>query len=572
MSERPSTRSRASAGRPSAPKEVGAEWAELLCLLPNYSPFKSPGGAWFDASKAQAAIAFIEECIHHVEGEMSGKPFKLQPWQKAFVANLFGWLRQDAKGRVVRRYREALLFVSRKNGKTPLAAAVALYVFFCDGEKGQQDYVAAAEREQAGMLFRQAKGMIELSPQLRAACRIYGGNAAAGQSRSVVRESDGSFLRVIAADANTQHGGNTHLVIIDELHAQPNRDLVDVLTTSTASENRAQPLTLYLTTADYNRPSICNEVYARGVAARDAQPGEAGDDPSFLPAIYEAKKTDDWRDEAVWAKANPNLGVSVSIDYLRREVKRAESSLPYRSIFLRLHLNMQTDAAEGAIDLLQWDAMAGGVDDEDLAGRDCWGGLDLSSTTDLSAFALVFPLEDEDERMAVRVWMWAPSATAHRRSREDRVPYESWGEEGFVTLTDGNAIDHDVIRRDVNEICERYNVKSIGADQYNAVQLLIQLRGDGLPVEKFGQGFFSMSPAVKALLTLVAEGRLLHGGNPALRWMAGNFMLDKDPAENLKPTKKRSPDRIDGMVALTMAVGKWAADESLNEVPRVEVW
>ncbi len=557
---------------PSTPESVGPEWAVMLRLLPGFDPFRSTGGAWFDADAAQAAIGFIEEYVTHIEGALSGKPFRLSPWQRCFVANLFGWRRAGPDGTTIRRFAEALLYVPRKNGKTPLAAAIALYVLFCDQEAGQQNYVAAADREQAGKLFRQCKGMVEARDELSSRCDIFGGRAEAGQSKSIVLKRDGSFLQVLSADANSKHGQNSHLVIVDELHAQPNRDLVDVLTTSTASANRHQPLTLYLTTADHNRPSICNEVYRRACAVRDAVPGGPGDDPAFLPAVWDVPKACDWRGEDVWAQANPNLGVSVNLDYLRREAKKAETNLPYRGTFCRLHLNMQTDAAEGAIDLLQWDAMAGNVDDEDLAGRDCWGGLDLSSTTDLSAFALVFPLEDEDERMAVRVWMWAPGATAHRRSREDRVPYESWGEEGFVTLTDGNAIDHDIIRRDVSEICERYNVKSIGADQYNAVQLLIQLRGDGLPVEKFGQGFFSMSPAVKALLTLIAEGRLLHGGNPALRWMAGNFMLDKDPAENLKPTKKRSPDRIDGMVALTMAVGKWAADESLNEVPRVEVW
>lgn len=555
-------------GRPSTPEAVGPEWAALLRLLPGYDPFRSTGGAWFDAGRAEAAVAFIEGYCTHIEGKLAGKPLTLEPWQRGYVGNLFGWVRRAADGGTVRRYRESLLFVPRKNGKSPLAAAVALYVLFCDGEAGQQNYVAAADREQAGKLFRHCKAMVEAEPEMAGRCEVFGGRAEAGQSKSIVLLRDGSFLQVISADANTKHGGNTHLAIIDELHAQPSRDLVDVLTTSTASENRRQPLTLYLTTADFSRPSICNEVHKRACLARDAAPGGPGDDPAFLPAVYGASKSDDWRDETVWERANPNLDVSVSRDYLRREARKAEDNLPYRSTFLRLHLNVQTDSAEGAVDLLCWDEMGGTVEDDALGGLPCYGGLDLSSKVDPSAFVLVWPFACPDGvvRLVVRCWFWSPADTARQRSRVDRVPYDVWAEQGHLTLTPGSAIDHGVIRADVNAICARFNVRSIGADDYNAVQLLIQLRGDGLPVEKFPQGFYAMSDPTAELLALVGSRRLLHGGGPVLRWMAGNLVVETNSEGKRRPSKGKSTDRVDGMVALIMALGKWLGEETGESV------
>ena len=532
---------------------VTAEWRELLCLLPSYDPFRAPGDAWFDAPAAEHAISFIEECIVHVEGAMAGQPFLLQPWQRSFVANLFGWKRRDGLGRVVRRYREVLLYVPRKNGKTALAAAIALYVFFCDGEKGQQSYIAAAEREQAGMLFRQCKGMVEAEPMMKKGCRVYGGNAAAGQSRSLYRESDHSFLRVISADADSQHGGTSHLVIIDELHAQPSRDLVDVLTTSTASLNRAQPLTIYLTTADHDRPSICNEVHDRACKVCDG----VIDDPSFLPAVFEAGREDDWRDPAVWRKANPNLGVSVSEEYLVAECKKAEGNPAKQAVLKRLHLNIKTGAASAAIDLARWDACATLTDPSCLDGRECFGGLDLSTTTDLTAYVLLFR-EEEDTPAAWSFlpFFWAPRNRAREREKTDRVPYLAWAEQGLLKLTEGDVVDYDVVREDVLELSQRYRLAEVGADRWNATQLLTQLQGASLKVVAFGQGYASMTAPTKELLALITSGRISHTGHPIMRWMASNLMTETDAAANLKPSKAKSSDRIDGFVALIMALGR----------------
>lgn len=553
----------------SSPDKVGEVWADLLRILPGYDPFRSPGESWFDPAPAERAIAFIEECCRHVEGDLAGKPFLLERWQKSLVANLFGWLKKDRQGRTVRRYREVLLYLPRKQGKTPLAAAIAIYVFFCDGEKGQQDYIAAADREQAGMLFRQARGMVEAEQELAMRCRIYGGVAHAGQSRSIVREEDGSFLRVISADANTKHGGNPHLVIVDELHAQPNRELVDVLQTSMASANRKQPLLILITTADFDRPSICNEKHAHACKVRDG----VIDDPALLPVIYEAGEDEDWTSPEVWRKANPNIGVSVSEEYLERESQKALDNPAYQNTFRRLHLNQKTRTASLAISLEKWDACGGvAVDPEELSGMACFGGLDLSTTTDLSALALLFPPEEEKEPYRLLLKLWAPRERARERSKRDRVPYEQWAADGWLTLTDGDVIDYDAIRRDINSLGERYQIREIAADRWNATQLLTQLQGDGFHVVAFGQGYGSMTAPTKELLALTQSGRLAHGNNPVLRWMASVLATEQDAAGNLKPSKSKSTDRIDGIVATIMALGRAMVAQVYSETGGVEFW
>jgi phage terminase large subunit-like protein len=441
--------------------------------------------------------------------------------------------------------------VPRKCGKTPLAAAIALCVFFCDDEAGQQNYIAAADREQAGMLFRQCKGMVDLEPELSARCKCYGGNAAAGQSKSLVREGAGSFLRVISADAQTKHGGTSHLVVIDELHAQPNRDLVDVLTTSTASLNRKQPLTLFLTTADFNRPSVCNEKHDYASKVRDGIIA----DPHFLPAIYEAAQGADWRDPKVWEAANPNLDVSVSREYLERECKRAQETPAYENTFRRLHLNQKTETDVRAIDMVRWDACADlALEPVALEGRPCYAGLDLASTTDLASCVLLFP--EDGGGYSVLPLFWAPRVGARLRERRDRVPYGVWEKLGHLRLTEGDVIDYDVIRRDIGALRARYDIRELAIDRWNATQITTQLQADGFEVFAYGQGFAAMTAPTKELLALVTAGKLAHGGHPVLRWQASVFAVEEDAAANLKPSKKKSTDRIDGVVALIMSLGR----------------
>lgn len=516
------------------------------------------GDCWFDEEAAQLAIDFFQHpedgCLRHVEGGLAGELFKLEPWQQAIIGNLFGWKRYDDKGREVRRYREAFIYVPRKNGKTPLVAGICNYVLFCDGEAGAQIYSAAAEREQASLLFRHAKGMVEREPVLSARAKVFGG---VGHRSIQLRDDDASVYKVLSADADTKHGGNSHLVVIDELHAQPNRELVDVLQTSLASANRKQPMLIHITTADFDRESICNEKHAYACKVRDngGDPNKPGYDPSFLPVIYEATPDDDWTAEATWEKANPNLGVSVSLDYLRRECKRAIETPSYQNTFKRLHLNIKTTNDAVFLDMNKWDTLPPCSTPEQLEGRQCFGAFDLSTTWDITAFVLLFPPEETDGVWEWLPFLWVPKENAQLRERRDRVPYLSWIEGGYVRATEGNVVDYDVVRRDINELGKKYNITKIARDRWNASQISTQLMGDGFEVVDFGQGFASMSSPTKELEALVISGRLANPNNPALRWMAGNTAVETDAAGNLKPSKKKSTERIDGIVALVMAIG-----------------
>ncbi len=314
------------------------DWPKTLRLVPGYDPWATAGECTFDASAADRAVGFFAEMLVHVKGEWAGKPFVLAPWEQAIVGNLFGWKRPNR----TRRYREALIYLPRKQGKSLTASGLALYMLFCDGEPGSEIYVAASEREQAKLIWDVAKRQVLANPLLSDSCTVY--------QNSIVIESMGSSFKAISADANTKHGYNSHCVIVDELHAQQDRELVDVLVTSTGA--RRQPLVVYLTTADFARESICNEKHAYATKVRDG----VIEDPAFLPVIYEASPTDDWADPQVWARVNPNLGVSLSVEYLERECARAKEQPGYQNTFRRLHLNVRTESDVVWIPIDKWDA------------------------------------------------------------------------------------------------------------------------------------------------------------------------------------------------------------------------
>ena len=310
----------------SATTSRSVDWETTLRLIPGYDPFTAAGDCTFDEDAAKHAVGFFEDCLTHVKGELAGQYVLLAPWQQAVVGNLFGWKRPDG----TRRYREAFIFVPRKQGKTLIASGLALYSFFCDGEPGAEIYCAAADRDQAKLLWDVARRQIMAEPVLANACRLY--------QHSIVIDSMGSSFKAISADAHTKHGYNSHFVVVDELHAQPNSELVDVLLTSTGA--RRQPMVVYLSTSDFERPSVCNQKHEYAAKVRDG----IIDDPYFLPVIYEASRDDDWTDPEVWAKVNPNLGVSLSLEYLERECRRAQETPSYENTFKRLHLNIRTQS------------------------------------------------------------------------------------------------------------------------------------------------------------------------------------------------------------------------------------
>lgn len=504
---------------------------------------------WFDEAAADRAVQFFEQYLRHVKGKWAGVPFELMDWQRdKIIRPLFGWKRMDG----TRKYRVAYIEIPRKNGKSTLAAGIALYLLTADGEPGSEVYSAAADREQAAIVFETAKAMVEASPALRKRAQIY--------KRSIVVPKTRSSYKVLSADAPTKHGLNAHGIIFDELHAQPNRELWDVLTTSTGA--REQPLVVAITTAGYDRNSICWEQhdYARKVLDGII------DDPSFFAYIAAANEDDDWTDPKVWAKANPGLGVSVKQEYLEQECKRAKEVPAYQNTFRRLHLNQWTQQETRWMDMTAWDASAGLLRDHELPGRIAYGGLDLSSTTDISAFVLVFPPDESGGGYRVLPTFWMPEDTMREHQKRDRVPYDVWVREGWIKTTPGNVINYGFIRREINRLANIYNIAEIGADPWNATQLLVDLEGDGFTIVAIRQGFASMSAPTKELMNLVLAKKLIHGGNPVLRWMADNLVVKTDPAGNIKPDKAKSTQRIDGIVALIMALDRAVRNENKPSV------
>jgi phage terminase large subunit-like protein len=534
----------------SSSPEIPAKWLDLFKLLPGYDPVATAAdGDWFSVEFAESAIKFFWKYLTHVEGALAGKPFELCPWQQAIVGAAFGWKRSDG----TRRYREVFQFVPRKNGKSTMLGGLINLVAFCDKEPGAQLYSAAAEREQAALVHRQAKGMILANPELSHGTRIYA-------TFKSIEYPTGSVYKALSADADTKHGLNVHFACIDELHNQPNRELVEVLMTGTGA--RRQPLIWHITTADYDRESICNEKYDYACKVRDG----VIEDRGFLPVIFEALKDDDWKSEEVWAKANPNLGVSVSLDYLRRECKRAQEVPAYENTFKRLHLNMRTQQDVRWLSLEQWDLCAGLDEGEtpaewlarterECANRECYAAIDLSSISDVTAKVSVF--RDDDGGYTILPRFWLPEETAKIRDRKDRVPYLTWAREGFIRFTAGNRIDYSFIRQEINEQSKVQTIKEIAYDPWNAQQLATQLgEKDGFEMVEFRQGTISMNEPCKELERLIGSKLLRHGNNPVLRWMVSNVCVKIDESGNLRPDKKRSSEKIDGVVALIMAIGR----------------
>jgi phage terminase large subunit-like protein len=501
--------------------------------IAGFSPEDTAGECWYDAEAADRAIGFFKDCLTHVKGEKAGLPFELDSWQKDIVGALFGWKRPDG----TRRFRTAYIEIPRKNGKSTLCAGLALYMLFSDGEAGAEVYSAAAEREQASIVFDIAAQMVASEAILRDNSKTF--------RKSIAVERTASSYKVLSADAYTKHGLNASAIIFDELHAQPNRDLWDVLATSTGA--RVQPLTIAITTAGYDRNSICWEQHEYASKIRDG----IIEDDSFLPCIYGADKEDDFKDEATWIKANPAYGISIRKDYLEREAFRAGEMPSYENTFRRLHLNQWTEQAVRWLPMDRWDEAEPFAE---FDGRPCWGGLDLASTTDIAAFVLVCP--DDEGGIDVLPTFWIPAENARLRERRDRVPYEAWIKQGLIRATEGDVIDFNQIREDILKMHEKYNIQDVAVDRWNSTSLVTDLEGEGVKVAMFGQGFRSMSAPSKDLEALVMGRKCHHGNNAVMRWMASNVSIQSDPAANIKPSKKTSTEKIDGIVALVMALAR----------------
>jgi phage terminase large subunit-like protein len=511
----------------------------------------------FDREAAEKACAFFSKYLRHTKGRWGpsggrlGQPFELFPWQREVVSKLFGTLRADGS----RQYRNVYVEIPKKNGKSELAAGIALKLLFADGEAGADIFSAAADRDQAAIVFNVAAEMVEQSSALSKKCKII------HSTKRIVHNTNGGVYRVLSAEVKTKHGFNTHGVIFDELHAQPSRDLYDVLTKG-AGDARRQPVFFMITTAGYDRHSICWEVheYARQVKAGIIK------DPSFLPILYGAPEEADWRDPKVWAACNPSMDVHfasgggiLKTEDIADACKRAQESPAEENTFRRLRLNQWVKQESRYLPMVAWDACGEPFDAAPLLRRPCYAGLDLASSIDVAALLLVFG--DPDGLIRVLCRFWVPEDGIEKRSRTDKVPYDQWARDGFIKATPGNVIDYSVIRHDLNELSKVYAIQEVAFDRWGAVQISQDLIDDGFTMVDFGQGYKSMSPPTKELLKQVLAGKLRHGGHPVLRWMADNTVVVSDPAENVKPDKSKSTERIDGVVALIMALDRLTRKE-----------
>jgi phage terminase large subunit-like protein len=483
---------------------------------------------------AREPIGFING-LTHTKGPFARQTFNLRPWQVRILKQLF---KKRPDGR--RQYRTCLLMLPRKNGKTELAAAIALYGLLADGETGAEVYSAAADRDQAGLVFGVAAQMLRNDPTLYEACYIV------ESQKRIVHPASGSFYRAISAEAYSKHGFNASMVIYDELHAAPDRRLYDVLSTSMGA--REQPLLLVISTAGYDRHSILWELYAH---AKKVQEDQAFD-PTFLPILYEAPMDADWTSRRVWRKANPALGDFRSLEDLEILAARAQKIPAQENIFRRLYLNQWTEQSSRWMQMTSWDACLTPVARASLAGRKCYVGMDLSATTDLTALVAVFP----DERgFDVLGQFFIPQERILERSRRDHVPYDEWARQGVLTATPGAVVDYEAIRRVLQQWAVEFSVQMVAFDPWNATDLVSRLQQqDGLLCVSMRQGFASLSAPTKSLELAVLGRRLRHDGHPVLRWNVSNVAVESDPTGNIKPSKTASTERIDGVVALIMAI------------------
>ena len=494
----------------------------------------------FDEAKADYAVQFIN-CLKHTKGRWIGQPFELLPWQDRIIRDVFGTVKENG----YRQYNTAYVEIPKKNGKSELAAGVALYMTCGDGEWGAEVYGCASDRQQASIVFDVAVDMVDQCPALKKRIKPV------MSVKRLVYQPTNSFYQVLSAEAYTKHGLNVHAVIFDELHSQPNRELFDVMTKG-SGDARTQPLFFLITTAGTDRHSVCFEQHQK---AEDILLGRKID-PTFYPVIYGVPDDADWSSEKVWHQANPSLGHTIDIEKVRNAYLSAKDNPAEENIFRQLRLNQWVKQSTRWMQMEKWDACAFPVDERELLDRECYGGLDLSSSIDITAFVLVFPPRDDLEKYVILPYFWIPEENMVQRVRRDHVPYDVWEKQGMLMTTEGNVIHYGFIESYIDSLGKKFHIKEIAFDRWGAVQMVQNLEELGFTVVPFGQGFKDMSPPSKELMKLTLEQKLAHGGHPVLRWMMDNIFVRTDPAGNIKPDKEKSTEKIDGAVAAVMALDR----------------
>lgn len=522
--------------------------------LPDCPPMiKTPeprdvAGARFDAERVDKVIKSFS-LLRHTQGQWAGRPLKPDPWQVAWIiAPVFGWVRWDADADMyVRVITDVYVDVPRKNGKSTLSGGIAIYLTCADGEPGAQVIAAATTKQQAGYVFTPIRQLAERAPALKGHVKPLKGK--------IVHPRSGSYFEVISSVADAQHGANLHGGIIDELHVHKDPEMVEVIETGTGS--RRQPLIVIITTADsgkpetiYNRKRTRVEQLARGVLT----------DPSVYGVVWAVPKDADPFVEATWRAANPGFGISPTRSYLERKAREAEQSPADLAKFQRLHLGIRTKQVTKFLTLESWRANQALVDEDKLRGREAYGGLDLASVSDLNALAWLFP-DDTDGSLDLLARFWTPEDNLQSLDKRTAGAASRWVKEGWLKTTPGNVTDYHAIGAVIRQDLDRFDVRSLGFDRWSSTSLTNDLEGERAPMVGVGQGFKTMSPALKAvkrLLLLGAKGTpmLRHNGNPVMTWMVDNLAVAQDAAGNVKPDKASAADKVDGVSALCDAMSE----------------
>lgn len=512
-----------------------------LRKLKDYTPTQFMAeDSHYNKAAADYAVRFIE-CLAHTKGTWAGKPFELIDWQERIIRDLFGVLKPNG----YRQFNTAYIEIPKKNGKSELAAAVALLLTCGDGEERAEVYGCAADRQQAAIVFDVAADMVRMCPALNKRVKIL------TSQKRIVYVPTNSFYQVLSAEAYSKHGFNIHGVVFDELHTQPNRKLFDVMTKG-SGDARMQPLYFLITTAGTDTNSICYEQHQK---AQDILEGRKID-KTFYPVIYGAPDDADWTSPEVWKNSNPSLGETIGMDKVEAACESAKQNPGEENAFRQLRLNQWVKQTVRWMPMHKWDACKVDFDESLLEGRVCYGGLDLSSTTDITAFVLVFPPTDEDDHYYILPYFWLPEETLDLRVRHDHVPYDLWQRQGFLMTTEGNVVHYGFIENFIDELGTRFNIRKIAFDRWGAVQMSQNLEGLGFTLVQFGQGYRDMSPPTKELMKLTLEQKIAHNGHPVLRWNMDNIFIKRDPAGNIKPDKEKSTEKIDGTVATIMALDR----------------
>lgn len=542
---------------------LASKWVRLACKRHLDDLILGPArGLRFDPDAAKRAIDFFPLFLRFYEGAFDGEPFTLMLFQKFIVGSLFGWKGEDG----FRRFRTAYIETAKGNGKSPLAAGVGLYGLVADGEPGAEIYSAATTRDQAGILFRDARAFVEASPTLMKRLTVDKGN--------IAYAAKNSYFRPVSSEHRALDGKRPHIALIDEVHEHPSAMVVDKMRAGT--KGRTQALMFEITNAGYDRHSVCyqhheyTEKILEGVIENDAWFGFMTGLDVCDPCAASGRSIpddgcpncDSWKDESKWGKANPGLDVIIPRKYLREQVAEASEMPSKENIVKRLNFCVWTESVTKWLSMEKWNACAGEVDAEALKGRTCYGGLDLSSVADVTAWIKVFPPDAIGKPYQVLCRFFIPEGNMRERVRKDKVPYDVWVRQGWITTTPGDIIDYAFILAAIEQDTKDYDVTELAFDRWGSQKITTDLQDMGFEVEgkknlvQFGQGFASMAAPTKELEKMVLAGEIAHGGNPVLAWMVSNTVVRTDPAGNQKPDKEKSTERIDGVVGLIMALAR----------------